>query len=560
MSKSLKLIISISVFAATILWEIFEATHPEIRNANPFRDSYFSGYVFLLAIIQAISLVTIVRVVFEDRINTDKLDGYGCLGLILLWLSYLGGIFGVLYVCMQVYLSIMHWGYDMEKKNSYIKLGYVVDKKHHAGRRRTPSSHMIYAKVDSKNTVSAEVDRNDYNDINPGDTVIVRVTDAGGLFVLECNPTSEIIAQYKIPVRIQDGKRIDTTPKDMYSDEVRNKALQQSHTEIGRVYEIYNLDSRHFVRVGTDVEHTTIHEFIESDRLYAKAFKRLQVGNEVVIRVSDEKPEINEVLIWMPDKENLKKYKDKTPYTVPQFASKFERGMNLRPNDVQTALQESHLQMGKVYDKYRDDNVGGYLEIGTDGSFIKAYKYNLCDSGQMKMFSMKQIDDKVIMRVSDKYPRVMTLYSMNPNEEELNLLSETSSLSFEDVDKRIKEKKKKTEFFSEAAYEKRKSEKEREGLIRYYTNSHKQTGYIWRIDEQENAIAIDIGVTEDDICTHYLTTSYELQYFKNMRMKVGYAVILQVSDDYPNRNRVLNWNPSRYEIETYRTPVKMETK
>ncbi|MBP5365284.1 MAG: hypothetical protein J6Y82_05110 [Bacteroidales bacterium] len=189
-------------------------------------------------------------------------------------------------------------------------------------------------------------------------------------------------------------------PVEQYPAAVRDSALRQSHRQLGFVYEkIDDEYYRHFLRVGIADSLTTLHEFYETDRLYAKAYKRISVGDTVIVRTADAMPQINQVVNWRPTQSEIQKCRIPAPYTATAT-------QNHTQAFIDSVMQQSHEQLGFVFDKYEDEHVGAYLEVGVSDTLTRTYLFYRYKKPYTKVFKTTSIGDTVMLRVSDSYPQI----------------------------------------------------------------------------------------------------------------------------------------------------------
>lgn len=94
-----------------------------------------------------------------------------------------------------------------------------------------------------------------------------------------------------------------------YVEHVERTCLKNSHVSVGEVYDIYIPLRRgnHCVepKVGIKKIYTRVHRIDE----YSELASSIYVGKQVILRVSDEYPRVNEVLEWNPTREEIERYK-----------------------------------------------------------------------------------------------------------------------------------------------------------------------------------------------------------------------------------------------------------
>lgn len=94
-----------------------------------------------------------------------------------------------------------------------------------------------------------------------------------------------------------------------YSENVKKEMLRESHIKIGYVYNIRTPIGRGTyhkeIKVGIDKEYKSKHQI--SNEMYE--LRPINVGDTILLRVSDEYPRVTEVLNWFPSKEEKERYK-----------------------------------------------------------------------------------------------------------------------------------------------------------------------------------------------------------------------------------------------------------
>lgn len=94
-----------------------------------------------------------------------------------------------------------------------------------------------------------------------------------------------------------------------YSDEVKEEMMNESHVNIGFVYNVrtpigkgtYHKE----IKVGIDKEYKSKHQI--SNTIFN--MDPIKVGDTVLLRVSDEYPRVTEVLKWYPTREEIERFK-----------------------------------------------------------------------------------------------------------------------------------------------------------------------------------------------------------------------------------------------------------
>ena len=298
------------------------------------------------------------------------------------------------------------------KKDKRIQVGYIFGKfKSHHSTRGGSTPDKIRIGANSSICASVEVEKDVFKQLNIGDTLIIKISSQGGIYIKNLFPTHEEIERYKVPQHYINGELQEKPSYEQYSAVVKDSMLQRSHTQVGYVYE--KLDDeyfRHLVKVGIDANHTTTHEFYETDRNYTKLYKRLHVGDTVILQVADSLPEINRVLCWQPNEKDIANYANyKEPTDYSNCSKEFEAEM----------LHKSHKRIGFVYDKYQDEHFGAYLEVGIDRQHGRTFLFKTFEMNFEKIYQTVNIGDTVVLRVSDSIPQINRVLNWQPPPEQI---------------------------------------------------------------------------------------------------------------------------------------------
>lgn len=377
-------------------------------------------------------------------------------------------------------------------KDCYRQIGFVYEKnKGYIGSKGMHTDPSILILVSNKIQAGKNIKKTTFNKVNVGDTIIIRVTCHGCIYIKTLFPTHEEIERYKVPQHYINGKLQVKPPYEQYSAAKRDSMLRVSHSQIGYVFEKTDDEYfRHLVKVGIDAEHTTTHEFYETDRNYPKVYKRLNVGDTVILQVSDSMPEINRVLCWQPNEKEIAEYASYKAIKDYSYCSKeFEDKM----------LLNSHKSLAFVYDKYQDEHIGAYLEVGIDENHTRTYLFKTFEKDYEQIYKTVSIGDTVIAHVSDSIPQLNQVLDWHP------------------------------------------------------TNYYMQIGYIFRKDsrgitKQFNTM-VYVGIKKNKLWKH------EMSMFKNIHE--GDTILMKLSNKDSEYNEVISWHPTPEEIEKYKKPVRI---
>ncbi|MBR6250204.1 MAG: hypothetical protein IKR17_03285, partial [Bacteroidales bacterium] len=376
MKRKNKRVIALLALILLIIWQYVIAVFPSIVAL-----SYWSTFSCRVIVFMA-SCVLLVYI-------SNRLRVFLLMSVLLFIIENL----------IPIYVETILWVNDY-----YVQISYITGKYDNRGRH---SGRDCFIKVSTNNKRgSLEVEIEDYDKIEIGDTILLDVSSRGGIYIHKLFPTHEKIERYKVPQHYINGKLQEKPSYEQYSAAVRDSMLQRSHKQVGYVYE--KLDDeyfRHLVKVGIDANHTATHEFYETDRNYPKVYKRLHVGDTVILQVADSLPEINRVLCWQPDEKDIANYANyKEPTDYSNCSKEFETEM----------LHKSHKRIGFVYDKYQDEHFGAYLEVGIDRQHVRTFLFKTFEKNFEKIYQTVNIGDTVVLRVSDSIPQINRVLIWHP--------------------------------------------------------------------------------------------------------------------------------------------------
>lgn len=266
--------------------------------------------------------------------------------------------------------------------------------------------------------INLERDESIYSTMVESDTIIIQYAVANAYYhnVVNWHPTTDEIKELSTPRHFINNQLQPIKPYSSYSLEFIDSLLQHSHVQVGTVFgkkedEYY----RHLVNVGIDSLHTTTHEFITTDRLYTKVYKRLNIGDKVILQVSDSLPEINRVIDWQPTEAELEHYQQPQPFNEKMIVKDYSRCT--KEFEIEN-LHKSHKRIGIIFDKYEDDYVGAYLEVGIDDKHTRAHLSHTYDKKAMDIYNGASVGDTVLVRVSDALPQLNRVLNWQPTPEE----------------------------------------------------------------------------------------------------------------------------------------------
>ena len=77
-------------------------------------------------------------------------------------------------------------------------------------------------------------------------------------------------------------------------------------------------------------------------------------------------------------------------------------------------LHQSHKRIGFVYDKYQDEHIGAYIEVGIDKKLVRTFLFKTFEKNFEKIYQTVNIGDTVVLRVSDSIPQINRVLIWHP--------------------------------------------------------------------------------------------------------------------------------------------------
>ena len=486
MKNSVKTKINITVLVLLIIWQYVIAVFPSIVAFS---------YLNTLSCRVIVFMVSCVLLVYIS----NRLRVFLLMSVLLFIIENL----------IPIYVETILWVNDY-----YVQIGYITGKYDNHGRR---SGRDCFIKVSTNNKRgSLEVEIEDYDKIEIGDTILLDVSSRGGIYIHKLFPTHEKIERYKVPQHYVNGKLQEKPSYEQYSAAVRDSMLRHSHKQVGYVYEKTDDEYyRHLVKVGINAEHTTTHEFYETDRNYTKVYKRLHVGDTVILQVADSLPEINRVLCWQPAENEITDYANYEELADYSNCSKeFEK----------EKLLNSHNRKTIVYDKYEDGHVGAYLEVGIDEKHVRTYMFKTYSKEFKQIYQVVNVGDTVIAQVSDEIPqlnRVINWQTTIDGEKDNHLQDEYTYVTIANV-------------------------KSKESREEYLGRSYRKGTFYY--------VKLRIG---NKMETDYLKirSTRHRQIFESLHERD--SVLVKMTEGKAKTVSVVDWQPTPEEIEKYKNPVRL---
>jgi len=372
-----------------------------ILNKGYFGDGF-------LIISTLVGLVTVFCVIFILLLIV-KDNFFGC--IILCCLPIIA-----LFVSRNLSVPI----YKIAKKilwaETYAEVTEVKIKKQKKWHFKHHSEDLYYLYVNSKTTCNKPIviDKDIYDSINKGDTIIINISKRNHNMrrVKKIHPTAVEVKELYIRQKLMNRGTPPIIAYDEYSVKNMDSLLFDSHCQVGTVYAKADDEHyRHIVKVGVDSLHTTTHEFIGR----ATVYQRLNIGDKVILQVSDSLPEINRVITWQPTEAEIMQYQQPQPFDEKMIVKDYSRCT--KEFEIEN-LHKSHKRIGIIYDKYEDDYVGAYLEVGIDEKHTRTHLFHTYNESEMKIYNEASVGDTVLVRVSDALPQLNKVLNWQPTPEE----------------------------------------------------------------------------------------------------------------------------------------------
>ncbi len=244
-----------------------------------------------------------------------------------------------------------------------------------------------------------DISKTDYKRVKVGDTIVMKyaINYPHIKKVHIIKPTHKEIELYKVPQHLIGN---DLQPKpivEKHTKAMKDSLLQQSYCQVGYVYDkIDDEYFRHFLRIGIADSLTIMYEFYETERLYSKVYKRINVGDKVILQVSKTNPQINRVLNWQPHGEEIDMLFKPIDYADYKKMIAYNDSKKYEYLDKSTTIHYAY-----VLDKYEDEYVGAYLDIGIDEKYARTYVFKKYSDIYESTYQALNIGDAVIAELSE---------------------------------------------------------------------------------------------------------------------------------------------------------------
>lgn len=496
-----KAIIALVALVLLIVWQYVISIFPSIVASTFFEGLAMRGLYFWASVAAA-------SIFFGEIYDADGLKGF-----VFLALSWVVLLFVVTFGSLRIEKRLA-------KKEYTVHIGRIADKYCNYN-KKSGETCMIYTFVNNE-SFSFDIQKEKYDKLELGDTILILLSERGGSYIWKYFPTHKQIEKYKVPQHYINGKLQEKPPYGQYSATERDSLLRLSHNQIGFVFEITDDEYfRHLVKVGTDAEYTTTHEFYETDVDYSKVYKRLNVGDTVILQVSYSAPEVNRVLCWHPDEADIEKYISYKPLKdYSHCGQQFEDEL----------LLNSHKRLAFVYDKYQDGQVGAYLEVGIDKKHIRTYQFKTFEKEYKEIYKTKNIGDAVVVQVSDYIPQLNRVLNWNPSGKEIFELRKPQRLTYRTI-----------------AYVHSKD----------HIKETNAVGTTVKVKEVRDAYRAKLRVGNTITGDIKIINPFDHQIYK--LIKEGDPVLAQmIMKDGKRTIDVLNWRPTPEELDKFKQPITFD--
>lgn len=372
-----------------------------ILNKGYFGDGF-------LIISTLVGLVTVFCVIFILLLIV-KDNFFGC--IILCCLPIIA-----LFVSRNLSVPINKIAKKILWAETYAEVTEVKIKKQKKWHFKHHSEDLYYLYVKSKTTCNKPIviGKDIYDSINKGDTIIINISKRNNNMwrVKKIHPTAVEVKELYIRQKLMNRGTPPIIAYDEYLVKNMDSLLFDSHCQVGTVYAKADDEHyRHIVKVGVDSLHTTTHEFIGR----AMVYQRLNIGDKVILQVSDSLPEINRVINWQPTEAEIMQYQQPQPFDEKMIVKDYSHCT--KEFEIEN-LHKSHKRIGIIYDKYEEDYVGAYLEVGIDEKHTRTHLFHTYNESEMKIYNEASVGDTVLVRVSDALPQLNRVLNWQPTPEE----------------------------------------------------------------------------------------------------------------------------------------------
>lgn len=300
-------------------------------------------------------------------------------------------------------IQVVNWQPTEEEQNENY---YLMIAKYKSKDNKT-----CYLQALSDNHISIEIP-DKWDDIyreHRNDTILVKKTLGGYSQVMKCRLSAEEKKKYYTPVLFVGGKEQKT-----FSKEEQIEAFHNSHKCLGFIYDKQEYG---LFKIGVNDSITRYHVMDTKLKNYDRLYSTVNIGDTVILRVSDSIPQLTQVLSWDPSFEEKKRYKTpvKLVEKVPtyQIATIYDKWDYVR---AYSARRNTYHYQVKL--KISDDIKTKYINI--DDAFPK-FIYNSIKEGDTVLINLPRYNLSVVEVVNwhptseekIKYKRPVKLKSAN---------------------------------------------------------------------------------------------------------------------------------------------------
>ena len=181
-----KIILALLVLALLILWRYLTAIYPTIVAFSFFGSVSWISFCFLLSC----SLLIYLLPKFTSKIKFS-----------LFILIFLLSVVSLFVIEIKIPIRIERY---LARKDYDVRIGCVTGKYKVHGRRAS-RDYYIGISVNSKHG-QLDVKKEDYKKLNVGDTILLKVSSRGGIYIHNLFPTHKEIECHKVPQHFINGK------------------------------------------------------------------------------------------------------------------------------------------------------------------------------------------------------------------------------------------------------------------------------------------------------------------------------------------------------------------
>ena len=188
MKKNSKKLIASLILGLLILWQYLIAIYPSIVVLSFWGSVTWRAIYFLLSCIPVMYLFP----KFSGKVKSFPIY----FSIFILTFVFLFAFEIKIPILIEKYYS---------KKDYNVQIGCIIDKRDTGRGRRNSRDYYIFTHINNKRG-QLDVRKEDYKKLNVGDTILLKVSSRGGIYIHNLFPTHKEIECHKVPQHFINGK------------------------------------------------------------------------------------------------------------------------------------------------------------------------------------------------------------------------------------------------------------------------------------------------------------------------------------------------------------------